>query len=309
VKLVYFGTSAFAVPALERLAKHVVLVVTQPDRPSGRGMADKPSEVKRAAVRLGLPVETPEKSRDKGFIEHLSTLDADAFVVASYGQILSKSLLAVPKRGCFNLHASLLPKYRGAAPIQYAVLNGDAETGVTLMLMDEGMDTGDAIARTAIPIGPDETAGELHDRLAVIGAELADLWIEPLASGNFPRVPQDTGVASYAPKVSKADAELDFDGSMKQEYDRFRAFTPIPGAWIATSNGPLKLRRVCRGRRDPNAASGTVVSVRPFEVAFADGSLVFEEVQPQARKAMPGSEFANGARIVPGDCLKLEQGL
>ncbi len=308
MRLVYFGTSAFAVPALERLAEHVVLVVTQPDRPSGRGMEPKPSDIKNAGKTLGLAVETPEKSRDKAFVEHLQTLDADAFVVASYGQILSKSLLAVPKHGCFNLHASLLPKYRGAAPIQYAVLNGDTETGVTLMAMDAGMDTGDMIAKNPTKIDPDETAGELHDRLAVIAAELAEEWIERLARGDFPRAPQDPDAVSYAPKVTKADAELDFCGSAKQEYDRYRAFTPIPGAWVATSHGPLKLRRVSGGRGSA-AAPGTVVSVRPFEVAFVDGSLVFEEVQPEGRKAMPGADYANGARIVPGDCLKLEQGL
>jgi methionyl-tRNA formyltransferase len=305
VRLVYFGTSAFAVPALERLAEHVALVVTQPDRPSGRGMSDKPSDVKQAAINLGLPTKTPEKSRDPQFIEQLRALDADAFIVASYGQILSKSLLAAPKQGCFNLHASLLPKYRGASPIQYAVLNGDTETGVTLMLMDAGMDTGDVIAESRTPIAPDETAGELHDRLAAIAADLIGGWIPRLAHGNFPRTPQVQALASFAPKVTKLDSRLDFDRPAKQEYDRYRAFTPFPGAWIETTHGTLKLKRARRAATP--ALPGTVASTKPFEVAFLHGSLVFETVQQEGRKPVSGEDFANGARIVPGDCLKQVQ--
>jgi methionyl-tRNA formyltransferase len=305
VRLVYFGTSGFAVPALERLAPHVSLVVSQPDRPSGRGMETKRSEVSEAAVRLGLSLETPEKSRDADFVERLRQENADAFIVASYGQILSRKLLAVPKQGCFNLHASLLPKYRGAAPIQYAVLNGDRVTGVTLMAMDAGMDTGDMIAKQETQIGRDETAGGLHDRLAVIAADLVGDWIERLVAGDFPREKQDEAMASYAPKVTKADAELDFDRPAKEEYDRFRAFTPFPGAWVATRNGAIKLRAAYLGDRETEGVpSGTVVATRPFEVAFSTGTVVFESVQPEGRKTVSGADFANGARIAPGDCLK-----
>jgi methionyl-tRNA formyltransferase len=305
VKLVYFGTSAFAVPALQALAPNVALVVTQPDRPSGRGMATKASDVKNAATALGLQVETPEKSRDKAFVERLRALKADAFIVASYGQILSKSLLAVPKRGCFNLHASLLPKYRGAAPIQYAVLNGDTVTGVTLMLMDAGMDTGDMIAKATTDIGPDETAGDLHDRLAQAAAGLVAEWIERLVAGDFPRTPQDETEATYAPKVTKADAELDFERPAKEEYDRYRAFTPIPGAWVGARSGDLKVRAArLAARASVGAVPGTVVATNPFEVAFSSGSLVFDTVQPEGRKAVSGPDYANGARIRTGDCLR-----
>ena len=303
MKLVYFGTSAFAVPALQALAPNVALVVTQPDRPSGRGMATRASDVKDAATALGLQVETPEKSRDKAFVESLTALNADAFVVASYGQILSKALLAVPRQGCFNLHASLLPKYRGAAPIQYAVLNGDAVTGVTLMLMDAGMDTGDMVAMATTDIGPDETAGELHDRLAQTAAGLVAEWIGRLAAGDFPRTPQDQDAATYAPKVTKADAELDFERPAKEEYDRYRAFTPFPGAWVHAAQGRIGVKRATPGRAG-RAAPGTVVATNPFEVAFSVGSLVFDTVQPEGRKAVAGPDFANGARIKPGDCLK-----
>ncbi|MEX2242540.1 MAG: methionyl-tRNA formyltransferase [Fimbriimonadaceae bacterium] len=305
MKLVYFGTSAFAVPALQALARNVALVVTQPDRPSGRGMATRASDVKNAATALGLQVETPEKSRYKAFVESLTALDADAFIVASYGQILSKSLLAVPKQGCFNLHASLLPKYRGAAPIQYAVLNGDTVTGVTLILMDAGMDTGDMIAKATTDIGPDETAGELHDRLAQTAAGLVAEWIERLVAGDFPHDPQTERVATYAPKVTKADAELDFERPAREEYDRYRAFTPAPGAWVRAKSGDLKIRAARLAARSPvGAAPGTVVATNPFEVAFSAGSLVFDTVQPEGRKAVSGPDFANGARIRTGDCLK-----
>lgn len=302
MRLVYFGTSAFAVPALQRLAQNVVLVVTQPDRPSGRGMEMKPSDVKRAALDLGLPVETPLKCRSPEFVERLGSLDADAFIVASYGQILSKAVLGAPRVGCFNLHASLLPKYRGAAPIQYALLNGDTETGVTLMQMDVGMDTGDMVAKVSTPIAPDETAGRLHDRLAELAGDLAAEWISRLGAGDYPRTPQDESLATYAPKVEKADAELDFDRPAREEYDRFRAFTPHPGVWVSTANGRLGVKSAKPGQA--SRSPGTVVATKPFEVAFATGSLVFETVQPEGRKAMSGEDYANGARIVPGDCLK-----
>ena len=302
MRLVYFGTSAFAVPALERLAPYVVLVVTQPDRPSGRGLGQKPSDVKVAALRLGLPVETPERSRDKAFVERLRALDADAFFVASYGQILSQSVLDIPKYGCFNLHASLLPKYRGASPIQYAILNGDRETGVTLMLMDRGMDTGDMVAKVATEIGPDETAGELHDRLALLAADLADHWVQRLAEAGSSRVPQVQDEATMAPKVSRLDTMIELDRPAQKEYDRYRAFTPVPGAVLETRLGPLKLRKVRLGRE--TAPAGTVVSTQPFEVAFAEGSLVLETVQAEGKRAVSGADFANGARLKPGDCLK-----
>jgi methionyl-tRNA formyltransferase len=302
VRLVYFGTSSFAVPALERLAPQVLLVVTQPDRPSGRGMEMRPSAVRVVAERLGLDIATPEKVRDPEFVERLRGLEADAFVVASFGQILSKSVLEVPRLGCFNLHASLLPKYRGASPIQYAILNGEHQTGVTLMQMDAGMDSGGIIEKSTVDIGPDETAGELHDRLALVAADLIEGWIHSCEHGCKPPVPQDPDQATFAPKVSKSDSELSFDRPVQKEYDRFRAFTPLPGAWVQTSHGPLKIKEARRA--SAKGQPGIVVSTRPFEVAFADGALEFVTVQPEGRKAMSGEDYANGARLAQGDCLK-----
>ena len=260
--------------------------------------------VKEAALKHGLPVETPVKSRAPEFVQTLKALDPDAFVVASYGQILSKALLDVPKAGAFNLHASILPSYRGASPIQYAVLNGDDETGVTLMAMDEGMDTGDVVTVERTKIGLQETAGELHDRLAEIAADVIEQWIARIASGDFSRTPQNDDNASAAPKTSKADAELSFDRDAKREYDRYRAFTPVPGAWLRTSSGTLKIKRASPAV-STGEAPGSVIAARPaLVVAFAGGAISLDQVQPEGRHSVSGLEFANGARLKPGDCLK-----
>ncbi len=300
MRIVYFGTSEFAVPPLEAVAAQTVLVVTQPDRPSGRGMSLHPSPVKRAAMRLGLPVETPAKSRAPEFVARLAELKPDLFVVASYGQLLSKALLDTPARGCYNLHGSLLPKYRGAAPIQRCVLEGEAATAVTLMRMAEGLDTGDMVAKEALDIGPDETAGELHDRLAQVAAQMIAAWLPALAGGDVPRQAQDGSLATYAKKVEKEEAGLSFERPAAEEYNRFRAFTPAPGAFIPTSAGPLKLLQV---RLEPGVGGepGVVLATRPeLVVAFSRGALRLIEVQPAGKKRMAGRDFANGARLKPG---------
>ena len=341
MKLIFFGTGTFAVPALRALAGHVALVVTQPDRPSGRGMRMGVGPVKAAAMELGLTVESPEKSRAPEFVERLRAENADALVVASYGQILSPAVLDSARRGGINLHGSLLPKYRGAAPIQRAILDQEPETGVTLMQMDKGMDTGEVIAMRSTPIGPDETYGELQDRLAVIAAEMAVEWMPRIVSGDYPRVPQDSSGATMAPKVEKAEAELSFDRPATAEYARFRAFTPSPGATLRTKAGLVKLSRsriADRGSRisdaelgtrnselgagnpeavessrsairDPRSEtrpeSGEVLSVAPsFIIAFKEGAFELIEVQPEGKKRMSGRDLANGLRLKPGMNVK-----
>lgn len=302
MKLVFFGTASFAVPALRVLAPHVSLVVAQPDRPSGRGMRLQPSPVKAAALELGLTVETPEKSRAPEFVARLREEEADALVVAAYGQILSTAVLESARRGGINLHGSILPKYRGAAPIQRAILNGDVETGVTLMQMDRGMDTGDMIDIVRTPIGPDETYGELQDRLALLAADQIGAWIGRIVEGDYPRAQQDSDQATHAPKVEKAEAELRFDRPAAEEYNRFRAFTPSPGAWMATSQGLLKLSAM--GLSERTGTPGDVLATSPdLLVAFQGGSLAFKEVQPEGKKRMSGRDFANGARLRPGSRL------
>jgi methionyl-tRNA formyltransferase len=303
LRLIFFGTGSFALPALKALAPHVVLVVTQPDRQGGRGMKLQPSPAKVLAAELGIPCETPEKSRAPEFAEALERLEADALVVGSYGQILSQRVLDCAKRGGINLHGSILPKYRGAAPIQRCIQNGDAETGVTLMQMDKGMDTGDVIEIARTPIDPDETYGQLQDRLALIAADLAVAWMDRIVAGEYPRTPQDSELATIAPKIEKQEAELDFTHPAIQEYNRFRAFTPSPGAFVKTSAGLMKLGSVSYAHGQVGEP-GFILSTSPeLVVAFQDGALAFREIQPEGKKRMSGRDFANGARLKPGSCL------
>lgn len=306
MRLVFFGTAEFAVPSLEALAEHVVLVVSQPDRPSGRGLGLKPSPVTSAAERLGLTVETPVKCRAPEFVERVAALAPDALVVAAYGQILSEALLGTAKRGGINVHGSALPKYRGAAPIQRAVLAGDAFTGVCLMQMDKGLDTGDVIACELTAVGPEETAGELTARLAGIGARLAAAWMPLIAAGQYERTPQDHSQATHAPKLTKEEGELSFSRPAAEEAARFRAFTPNPGASLKTSRGTLRLWRASLEPVQPQGdVPGAVLAVRPnLVVAFEGGALCLAEVQPEGKKRMSGADWANGARIRPGDDLR-----
>jgi methionyl-tRNA formyltransferase len=326
MRLVFFGTAEFAVPALRAVAEQTVLAVSQPDRPSGRGMGLKASPVKLAAQELGLEVATPQKCRAPEFVEQLESLQADALIVAAYGQILSQSVLDSVRRGGINLHGSILPKYRGAAPIQRAILEGETQTGVTLMQMDRGMDTGDVIAISRTPIGPDETYGELQERLAETGAELLFEWLERIVAGDYPRQPQNEAEATLAPKVTKAEAELRFERPANREYDRFRAFTPSPGAFVrliaspgespstSTLLPPSASRSAPRGAgvvrihraraRTESGPAGTILGLDPFpRIAFLEGSLEWVEVQPEGKKRMSGRDWANGLRLRPGQRL------
>lgn len=259
--------------------------------------------IKEAALELGLPVETPEKSRAPEFVARLREENADALVVAAYGQILSQAVLDSAKRGGINLHGSILPKYRGAAPIQRCILDGETETGVTLMQMDRGMDTGDMIEIARTPIDPDETYGELQDRLSLIAGDLAVAWMPRIVAGDYPRMPQDNERATHAPKVEKSEAELSPLRSAIGEYNRFRAFTPSPGAFLSTRLGHIKISRA-QFIPDAVGTAGTILSTSPeLVVAFEGGALALLEIQPEGKKRMRGSDFANGARLRPGDGL------
>lgn len=302
MSIVYFGTADFAVPALEAVSPEVALVVTQPDRPSGRGLKMQPSPVKRKAFELGLPVETPEKARDADFIERIERLSPDFLLVAAYGQILPPRLLESGKQGGINLHGSILPKYRGAAPIQRALLNGDAETGITLMQMDKGMDTGDIIDIRTLPILPDQTYGELQDRLSEMAAQMAAEWLPRLKQGVYSRTPQPSEGASIASKVTKDEAELRFTEPIESSYNRFRAFTPSPGAYLQTKFGRVRLAAAHRAPAGPTPAPPGTVHL-PDLVAFSDGYLELVEVQPEGKKRMTGRDFFNGLRLRTGDVL------
>ncbi len=293
MRIVYFGTADFAVPALQAVARNVVCVVSQPDRPSGRGLKLSPSPVKSAARALGLPVETPERARNPEFVELIRSLEPDFLLVAAYGQILSVALLESARKGGINLHGSILPKYRGAAPIQRCVEAGDTETGVSLMQMDKGMDTGDIIAIEKLPICPTETSGELQIRLAALAAEMAQQWAMRLATGEYSRSPQNHALATHAAKVTKADAELRFGEAIEVIYDRYRAFTPAPGAWMITRFGRLK---ISKSERTDSTGAGVI--------NFVGGALNLIEVQPEGRARMSGADFFRGLHIQHSDDLR-----
>lgn len=300
-RVVYFGTAPFALPALRALQDHICLVVTQPDAPSGRGMNLQPSWVAKEAEALGLEVAKPIKSRSKEFVEHLASLDADLFVVAAYGQILSKSVLDLPKYGCINLHGSILPRWRGAAPVQRCIEAGDQESGVTLMLMDEGMDTGGIIAIDQVQIGKDETSGDLYDRLAELSGDMITQWIERLLVGDFEPVKQNDAEATYAPKVTKADGELSWD-SASEAYLQYRAFTPVPGVYLETNLGKLKIHQMNVANRTGSAGE-VLDKTDGLVVGMKEGSIVLTSVQPPGKARMHALDWANGARLAVGSRL------
>lgn len=298
-EIIFFGTAEFAVPALRAIQSRVSLVVCQPDVPTGRGQRLQALPVKLAAEELGLPVETPAKSRAPEFVERLRAERATLLVVAAYGQILSQAVLDSAKFGGINLHGSILPRYRGAAPIQRAILDRESETGVTLMQMDKGMDTGDMIALARHPIGPDTTYGELAGELSVVAANLLNEWVDRLLTGEYPREPQNHELATHAAKITREDGELTLDMSAEAAYARFRAVTPSPGAYLRTVNGHLKLSAARRGKGEGDP--GTLVA--PGTLAFPGGALELIEVQPEGKKRMSGRDLMNGWRLKTGDRL------
>lgn len=317
------GTSPFAVPSLDALvaAGHeIVAVVTQPDRPSGRGRQMHSSSVKQSAERYGLPIFQPEKIREEDAVETVrSYAPLDFIVVTSFGQIIPQSILDIPKYGCINVHASLLPKYRGAAPIQYAVMMGEAKTGVTTMMMDAGLDTGDMLLVGETEIDSNETAGELEERLAKLGADLLIETIERLKLGNLPRTPQDNSQATVARSIKREQGKIDWNKSAMDIVNLVRAFSPRPGAFTSLNGaiirvnsseiGPEITTLGTDGSKIANNAifgegktPGEVVEVTKDSVIVAagEGSVRLIEVQPENRRRMNAGEFARGARLAPG---------
>ena len=309
LRVIFMGTPDFAVPTLEKLlaAKHdIVAVVTQPDRPKGRGQRMAASPVKEFAISQGLPVLQPEKIKDPVFINHMLQLRPDVIVVVAFGQFLPQGLLDLPPLGCINVHASLLPRYRGAAPIHWAIINGETKTGVTTMWMDIGMDTGDMILKAETPIGPDETTGELHDRLKWMGAELLVRSLELLMTGNAPRIPQDNSAASYAPLLTRDIEQVDWRRSALEVHNLVRGLNPWPGAYTTHSGKTLKIwrTRIIDGHAG-SVPPGTVVDVRHHGVVVATGRGLIQltEVQPESKKRMQACEYARGYNLCAGDIL------
>lgn len=303
-RIVFMGTPDFAVKSLEACLElgDVVAVVTQPDKPRGRGQDVSFSPVKQLAVAKGLPVLQPVKIRGTSFADELRALDADVAVVTAYGKILPKDVLDTPRLGCVNVHASLLPRFRGAAPIQWAIASGDAVTGVCLMKMDEGMDTGPVIERAELPILPTDTSATLHDKLALLGGEVLERALPKYLAGELHPVPQ-AGDVVMAPMIKKEDGQLDFTRPAVELERRLRAFTPWPGAFTHLGGALLKVHaaKVRAGKGEP----GVVLSAGPdgLEVACGEGSLLCEQLQPEGKRVMSAREFLAGRQVPVGTKL------
>ena len=306
-RVAFFGTPEVAIPALEALATaadlEVVTVVTNPDRPRGRSRRPVPPPVKEAAESAGLPVLQPERPAD--IVDELAALELDAAAVVAYGAILPAEVLATGGAGFVNLHFSLLPRWRGAAPVQHALRAGDEVTGVTTFVLDEGMDTGPVLLRSEVPIGPNETAASLLDRLSAIGAPLLVESIRMLVEGKQP-VPQDDGQATLAPKVRPEDVRIDWELPARQLADLVRSANPAPGAHTTFRGDRLKIWHAVPVERDPNgAAPGTIVDSGPdgLVVACGQGAVVLAQVQPAGKGRMDGGSFANGYQPEVGSRL------
>ena len=303
MKLVFLGTPQFAVPTLERMVEaghQVAAVFTQPDRPKGRGQKDAMPPVKEAALRLGLPVHQPERIRRPEVFEQLKTIAPEAMVVVGYGQIIPQPILDIPPEGIINVHASLLPKYRGAAPIQWAIARGETRTGVTTMKIDAGLDTGDMLLKWETEIGPEETAVELGERLATAGA---DLLVQTLANSHriTPRK-QDDSQATYAPILKKEDGHIDWSMGAREIVNRVRGFVPWPGCY-----GSLRGLRfhIWRARQaDGPFPAGTLHTDRKqLYAGCRDGAIELLEVQLEGKKKMSAAAFLNGFTLGEGDVI------
>lgn len=310
MRIVFMGTPDFAVGSLQALCesgKHEILaVVTQPDRPKGRGNKLLQTPVKEYALAQGLTVYQPQKVKTPEFVELLHELQPELIVVAAFGQFLSKEILELPKYGCINVHASLLPKYRGAAPIQYAIIKGEKESGVTIMQMDIGMDTGAMLDKVVVPIEENTTMGELHDALREQGATLLLEVIDKLAAGTAVAEPQDNEQATYATLLDRSMEHIDWSKTAQEVHNFIRGFNPAPSTFTKLPNGKsLKIWGSKMTGKSSAAAAGTVIETgkHSFFVACGEGVLEITEVQPESKKRMPAQVFLNGRGVQEGDLL------
>lgn len=314
MRIVFMGTPDFAVGSLQALAEcgkyEIVGVVTQPDRPKGRGNKVIMTPVKEYALSQGYEVYQPQRVKTPEFVEVLHDLQPDLIVVAAFGQILSQEILSMPKYGCINVHASLLPKYRGAAPIQYAIIKGEKESGVTIMQMDIGMDTGDMLEKVVVPIGEETTMGELHDSLRAAGAKLLLTTIEKIIDGTVVAEKQNDEEATYASLLDRSMECIDWTKSAEEVHNLIRGFNPAPSTFTKLPNGKsLKLWGSRLASMSADAAAGTVVQVgkHSFFVACGTGVVEITEVQPESKKRMPAQVFINGRGVAEGDVLGVQE--
>jgi methionyl-tRNA formyltransferase len=313
-RALFFGSPSFAVPSLDALAdvvgvEHVAGVVCQPDRPAGRGLALKAPPVKERALALGIPVVQPTKLRTGEFGAWVKAQDAEVALVVAYGRILPKDVLDGPRLGCVNVHASLLPRYRGAAPITWAVVDGERETGVTLMKLDEGMDTGPTFARVVTPIGPDETAGELSERLARLGADAVREHLPAYLAGRVTLFPQDHAHATVARMLGKDDGRIDWTQPAARVHDHVRGMSPWPGAFTRAQGRTVKVHRthplatVERAGHPAKPGEVIVADKSRVLVACGEGCVEVLVVQPEGKRAMTGAEWATGRGVVERQVL------
>jgi methionyl-tRNA formyltransferase len=307
LRTIFMGTPDFALQTLQGLIDagcHLVGVYTQPDRPKGRGKQLAAPPVKELALQYDIPVYQPFKLRQPEAVAELQSLAPDLIVVVAYGQILPKSVLEIPRYGCINVHASLLPKYRGAAPINKAIIDGETETGITTMYMDVGLDTGDMLVKKSLAIGPRETAGELHDRLAVLGRETMEETLRQLCSGTLQREIQDDSQSSYAALMKKADGRIDWSRSAVDVHNQVRGLDPWPGAYTSLNGELLKLAGTNPETGD-EGPPGRIVSADKSGVRIACGSgiLLVKELQLAGRKRLTAGDFLRGYNLMPGAVL------
>lgn len=302
MKIVFMGTPDFAVPCLEALIKSgydVCGVFTQPDKPKGRGYALAPPPVKVTALENNIPVYQPTTLKDGEALKILNELSPDCIVVVAYGKILPKDILDLPRYGCINVHASLLPKYRGAAPIQWSVINGETETGVTTMYMDVGLDTGDMIMKKSCEIGENETAGQLHDKLSSLGAQLIVDTLKALENGSATREKQDDSQSCYSPMLDKSLCRIDWNQTAQQVHNKVRGLSPWPVAVASINGKKVKIHQTAKCA--DSGTPGEIISLSPLTVACGCGSVIINELQLEGKKRMDSGSFLNGHKLSIGD--------
>ncbi len=308
IRTVFMGTPEFALPTLQGLLDagvNLVGVYTQPDRPKGRGKKLAASPVKALALAHRLPVFQPERLRKPDVVEELRQLAPDLIVVVAYGQILPKSVLEIPRFQCINVHASLLPKYRGAAPINKSIVDGESETGVTTMLMDVGLDTGAMLVKRSTPIGPDETAGEVHDRLAQLGREAMAETLRLLCAGQLTPEEQDDAMSTYAPMMTKEDGLIDWSRSARQIHNQVRGLDSWPGAYSYLNGQVLKITRTGMSEEGSGAAGEVLrADATGISVACGQGVLIIGELQLPGKKRLTAREFLSGCPLPAGTRLE-----
>lgn len=308
LRIIFMGTPEFALPALELLYKNdhqIIAVVTQPDRPAGRGRRPSAPPVKQLAEKLGLDVLQPPKVRDTTFLEEFYRLNPDMVVVAAFGQILPGEIVNFPKLGCINIHPSLLPKYRGAAPLNWSIIRGEEKTGVTIMLMDEGMDSGDILLQEETKLGEEENVGQLHDRLAIMGAKLLQTTIGRILLGEAKRQKQDPAGVTFAPRLTRETGRINWHDRSRDIFNLIRGLSPSPAAYTSLDGQEMKIFSAQLMPVPPQEPPGTIATpvAAGLPVAARDGYVIIKDVQPAGKKRMTVADFLRGRKLEAGGVL------